>query len=180
MNALRISPTWSAPDSVIDTIRAAGPFWLLANYAGSDAEMAAIGAERSDFTPPWFRQDFATLGRTLVDGAGSMLHNPHLSEAAQAIAGPKAVVRPTTVYVNIMGPTPFAFPPHLDIPAFRGFTRADHPVWLLKVMMASGLFERWRTKIVTAVTWFYDGPGGDFHYWPVGPEIGRASCRERV
>ena len=80
------------------------------------------------------------------------------------------VVRPTTVYVNIMGPTPFVFPPHLDVPAFRGFTRADYPIWLLKVMKTSGLFERWRTRIATAVSWFYGGPGGDFHYWPEGPD----------
>jgi hypothetical protein len=32
------------------------------------------------------------------------------------------------------------------------------------------LFERWRVKIATAVSWFYAGPGGDFHYWPDGPD----------
>ena len=69
-----------------------------------------------------------------------------------------------------MGPTPFPFVAHLDVPAFRGFTRADYPIWLLKTMMTSGLFERWRTKIATAVSWFYEGPGGDFHYWPDGPD----------
>jgi len=72
--------------------------------------------------------------------------------------------------VNIMGPTPFPFIPHLDVPAFRGFTRADQPIWLLKVMANSGLFEQWRTKIATAVSWFYDGIGGDFHYWPDGAD----------
>ena len=155
-------------------IRSGGPFWPLANYAASDAEMAALGARRATFTPPWFRQDFALLGDTLVDGASLMLENPRFIEAARTIAGADAQVRPTTVYVNIMGPTPFPFAPHLDVPAFRGFTRADHPIWLLKVMQASGLFERWRTKIVTAVSWFYAGPGGDFHYWPDGPDAAAA------
>jgi hypothetical protein len=69
-----------------------------------------------------------------------------------------------------MAPTPFAFPPHLDIPAFQGFTRATQPVWLLKTMKTSGLFEAWRTKIATAVSWFYAGAGGDFHYWPDGAD----------
>jgi len=169
VTAVRISPAWTDPDAVRAVVRAGGPFWPLANYAANDAEMAALGPQRATFTPPWFRQDFALLGSTLVDGAALLLDNPRFVDAARAVAGPGAVVRPTTVYVNIMGPTPFAFPPHLDVPAFRGFTRADHPVWLLKVMMASGLFERWRTQIVTAVSWFYDGPGGDFHYWPEGP-----------
>lgn len=174
MTAVRISPAWAAPGAVLDVIRSGGPFWPLANYAASDAEMSALGAQRAIFTPPWFRQDFALLGDTLVDGATLMLENPRFVEAARTVAGPDAVVRPTTVYVNIMGPTPFAFPPHLDVPAFRGFTRADRPIWLLKMMMTSGLFERWRTKIVTAVSWFYAGPGGDFHYWPHGPEASSA------
>ena len=169
-HALRLSPAWPDPGAVQAVIRTGGPFWPLANYAANDAEMAALGSRRASFTPPWFRQDVVLGGRALLEGAELLLDNPLFAAAARTIAGPAAVVRPTTVYVNIMGPTPFAFPPHLDVPAFRGFTRAEHPIWLLKVMMASGLFERWRTKIVTAVSWFYDGPGGDFHYWPEGPD----------
>jgi len=169
--AVRISPAWDDPDSVVATVRAAGPFWPLANYAASDAELDALGSgTRNTFTPPWFRQDFALDGEARVAGAERILANPHFVAAARAIAGPDAVIRPSTVYVNIMGPTPFPFVPHLDVPAFRGFTRADHPLWILKTMKTSGLFERWRTKIVTAVSWFYAGPGGDFHYWPDGPD----------
>ncbi|MBM3658880.1 MAG: hypothetical protein FJW95_05175 [Actinobacteria bacterium] len=170
--ALRISPAWDDPGAVVATIRAAGPFWPLASYAASDAELDALGSHtaQTEFTPPWFRQDFARHGEALVAGADRILANPHFLDAARAIAGPDAVVRPTTVYVNVMGPTPFPFAPHLDVPAFRGFTRDDFPLWILKAMKTSGLFEPWRTKIVTAVSWFYDGPGGDFHYWPDGPD----------
>ena len=167
--AVRMSPVWSDPEAILNLIRGAGPFWPLANYAASDAEMAALGRQRAALTPPWFRQDFAREGAVLVPGAEVILDNERfVAGAAQLGGGPGAVVRPQAVYVNIMGPTPFSFPPHLDIPAFRGFTRATQPVWLLKVMKTSGLFEAWRTKIATAVTWFYDGPGGDFHYWPEG------------
>lgn len=169
--AVRLHPAWDDPDATVALIRDAGPFWPLANYAGNDAELAAIGGPRTGVvTPPWFRQDFALGGAPLVDGADVLLANRHFADGARAVYGPDAVVRPTSVYVNLMGPTPFAFPAHLDVPAFRGFTRADHPIWLLKVMMASGLFERWRTRIATAVSWFYDGPGGEFHYWPAGPD----------
>jgi hypothetical protein len=169
--AVRIKPAWDDPAVVVDSVRAAGPFWPLANYAASDAEMAALGREAAQFTPPWFRQDFAREAQALVAGAELILGNERFADAARELGGgPDAVVRPQAVYVNIMGPTPFAFPPHLDIPAFRGFTRATQPVWLLKTMKTSGLFEAWRTKIATGVSWFYDGIGGDFHYWPDGPD----------
>ena len=170
-SAIRISPAWDEPSGVIDLIHHAGPFWPLANYAASDAEMAALGSERVSFTPPWFRQDFARESQVLVAGAEHILHNQRFAGAARELAGGDgSVVRPQAVYVNIMGPTPFAFPPHLDIPAFRGFTRATQPVWLLKTMKTSGLFEAWRTRIATAVSWFYAGVGGDFHYWPDGAD----------
>jgi len=169
--AVRLSPAWDDPDVVVELIRGAGPFRPLANYAASDAELAALGRERGSFTPPWFRQDFARESRVLVPGAEAILYSVRFADAARRLAGrTDAVVRPQAVYVNIMAPTPFAFPPHLDIPAFRGFTRATRPVWLLKVMATSGLFEAWRTRIATAVSWFYAGAGGDFHYWPQGPD----------
>jgi len=169
--AVRVSPAWDEPGAVVDLIRSAGPFWPLANYAASDAEMAALGRERVSFIPPWFRQDFARGSEVLVPGAEVILANERFADGARQLGGgADAVVRPQAVYVNIMAPTPFAFPPHLDIPAFRGFTRATQPVWLLKVMKTSGLFEAWRTKIATAVSWFYAGTGGDFRYWPEGPD----------
>jgi hypothetical protein len=182
--AVRIRPVWDDPMGVVDLIRRAGPFWPLANYAASDAEMAALGRGRASFTPPWFRQDFARESRVLVPGAEVILDNERFARAAQELGGGvDAVVRAQAVYVNIMGPTPFAFPPHLDIPAFRGFTRATQPVWLLKTMKTSGLFEAWRTKIATGVSWFYGGPGGEFHYWPDGPggaQEGRTSPYDNV
>lgn len=169
--AVRVSPVWRDPEAILELIRSAGPFWPLANYAASDAEMAALGRQGGAFTPPWFRQDFARQGEVLVPGAEAILENPHFAEAAARLGGgANSVVRPQAVYVNLMGPTPFSFPPHLDVPAFRGFTRSTQPIWLLKIMKTSGLFEGWRTKIATAVSWFYGGPGGDFLYWPDGPE----------
>lgn len=169
--AVRVQPAFPDPVAVRAVIEAAGPFWPLSRYAASAEELQALGNENAtQFTPPWFRQDFAFGGAVLVDGADVILANPVFVDAAQAIYGDDTDVRPTTVYVNVMGPTPFPFAPHLDVPAFRGFTRADHPIWLLKTMKSSGLFEPWRTKIATAVSWMYAGPGGDFHYWPDGPD----------
>lgn len=168
--AVRLQPAYDDPDSIRALIETAGPFWPLTNYAASADEMRALGSPGPQFTPPWFRQDFARGGEVSFAGAEAILHNEHFIAAARSIYGTDVLVRPSDVYVNIMGPTPFPFPPHLDVPAFAGFTRADYPLWLLKTMKTSGLFEEWRILIATAVSWFFAGPGGDFWYWPDGTD----------
>ncbi len=170
-DVVRLQPAYDDPQAVSDLIDGAGPFWPLARYAASTAELQAMGSTKpSNFVPPWFRQDFALHGLALVDGAEPILHNRHFVDAAHGVYGGDAVVRPTTVYVNLMGATPFPFVPHVDVPAFRGATRVDYPIWLLQQMRAAGIFEPWRVRIATAVSWFWSGPGGEFHYWPDGPE----------
>jgi len=168
--ATRISPAYDDVEAVLSVVRSTGPYWPLVNYAGNDAEMAALGSRPVVTVPPWFRQDVGAAGLPLVDGAEVIIDNPHFIAAAHAVYGAGCIVRPTNAYVNIMGPTPFPFMPHLDVPAFRGFTRAEHPIWLLKIMQNSGMFEQWRIHIATAVSWFYEGEGGDFNYWPEGPQ----------
>ena len=171
-SAVRVQPVFDDPAEVQSVIRAVDPYWPILRYAGSDKETAVLAADgRTEFfVPPWFRRDFALRGAALVDDAELILDNPRFVAAARQVFGHETVVRPTTVYVNVMVPSPLPFVPHTDVPAFRGVTRDDHPVWLLGQMMNSGLFEPWRIKLATAVTWFYDGPGGAFHYWPDGPE----------
>lgn len=170
--AVRIEPAWTDPAGVLATIRAVDEFWPLARYAASPEEMVATGGDPTTamYVPPWFRRDFAFDGVALVPGAEEILGNERFVAAAHRVFGADAVVRPTTVYVNVMLPSVAPFVPHIDVPVFRGFTRADQPVWLLQLMLLSGLFEPWRIKLATAVSWFYDGPGGEFHYWPDGPQ----------
>jgi hypothetical protein len=170
--AVRIEPAYDDPDAVLAAVRGAGPYWPIARYAASAEELAATGgaSATAGYVPPWFRSDVALDGVALVDGAETVLHNPRFIDGARAVFGAATVVRPTTVYVNVMLPSVVPFIPHLDVPAFRGFTRRDHPVWLLKAMLESTLFEPWRVRLATAVSWFYDGPGGAFHYWPDGPD----------
>jgi len=169
--AVRVRPAFEDPAAVRALVEGAGPFWPLAGYGASETERRALArGTGAAFVPPWFRQDMALHGRAVVPGAELVLDNPRFVAAAHEVYGPDTLVRPTTVYVNLMGPTPFPFVPHLDVPAFRGVTRVDHPLWLLQHMQASGLFEPWRIRIATAVSWFWAGPGGAFHYWPDGPE----------
>lgn len=168
----RVQPAFADPGAVIRLIRAAGPYWPLARYARSAEEQAASGggAGGGSFVPPWFRQDVALGGVECIDGADVLLHNPAFVDAAQRVFERDRIVRPTTVYVNLMTPCTYPFIAHLDVPAFRGITRERYPVWLLHQMKVSGLFEPWRLRLATAVWWFFDGPGGAFHYWPDGPE----------
>jgi hypothetical protein len=35
-------------------------------------------------------------------------------------------------------------------------------------MGSSGLFEAWHVVRAGAISWFYEGPGGNFDYWPEG------------
>jgi hypothetical protein len=168
--SVRAQPAFDDPDAVLDVVRGGGPYWPLARYALNESERAAVGGDSGGggFVPPWFRQDFALDGIPLVDDAGTILHNAAFISAAGRVFGEAVIVRPTTVYVNIMGPTSFPFVAHVDVPAFRGITRAEYPVWLLHQMQVSGLFDPWRIRLATAVSWFYAGPGGSFHYWPEG------------
>ena len=171
-SAVRLQPAYDDTAAVLSVIRAVEPFWPIVRYAGSEKETQALAGDgrTNMFIPPWFRRDFALHGEALVPDAELILDNPRFVDAAHAVFGPEVVVRPTTVYVNVMVPGPVPFVPHTDVPAFRGVTRDHHPVWLLGQMMNSGLFEDYRIKLATAVSWFYDGPGGEFHYWPEGPE----------
>lgn len=153
-------------------IHRAGPYRPLAAYAVTDEERRASGGGDGvgGFVPPWFRTDMATFGECHAEGTEPLLGNPRFVDAARQVFGQEVLVEPTTLYVNVMAPASFPFVAHLDVPVFRGANRANTPVWLLKTMHASGLFESERIRMATAVSWFYDGPGGDFHYWPDGPD----------
>src|SRR5262249_4456046 len=51
---------------------------------------------------------------------------------------------------------------------FYGATRVDYPLPFLRVMGSSGLFEQWRAVRASILSWFYEGAGGSFDYWPEG------------
>ena len=102
----------------------------------------------------------------LVGGAETILHNHRFIDAARALFG-SSKIRPTFIVVNLNAPMP-AGPTHVDVPTFRGVTRQQYPLGWLIAMGRSELFERWRVIQAGAVSWFYDGPGGNFEYWPKG------------
>jgi hypothetical protein len=153
--------------------RTNAPYFPVQRYFANAAEMNALSKTQQGDGPamrvgPVFRGDWA-YDAPLVEGLDPIFRNPRFATAAARIFG-AAVVRPQIVYANLSLPMPCGDGGHTDIPAFRGIDRTRFPVWLLVTMGRSGLCERWRVTIATAVAWFYEGVGGGFTYWPDGPE----------
>ncbi len=173
-----LDPLLDDPALVRALVERHAPYWPVQRYFASAEEMRALSdtAARSGtrdertgmVVGPVFRGDWA-YDRPLVDGVEPLLHCEPLTGAARRLFD-AAVVRPLIVYVNLTLPMPCGDGGHTDIPAFRGVDRTTVPVWLLVTMGRSGLFERWRVHIATAVAWFYEGEGGALTYWPDGPD----------
>lgn len=163
------------PDLVPRLVERGSPYWTVQRYLRNTSEMTSLSdagrradADRPMLVAPWFRGDWA-FERPLVPGVEAVLEEPRFAEAARRLFDAEVVV-PQQVYVNLNPPMPQVDPGHLDVPTFRGVTRRDTPIWLLSVMLKSGLFERWYQPLATAVAWYYDGVGGGFRYWPDGPD----------
>lgn len=131
---------------------------------GSDETDAGLPA---DAAMPWFRASWALGGKPRVEGAAAILHNRRFIDAAKTMFKCARII-PKTVVVNVNAPMP-AGVTHVDVPSFRGATRETLSLRLLIAMGISGLFEEWRVAEASALSWFYDGPGGSFDYWPDGP-----------
>jgi len=154
---IRIEPAFDDPDMVRALFERHAPYRTIAEYIPRTPEKAAH---------PHFRGNWAVGGKPLVEGADSILHNRRFIDAARALFGSSAI-RPTFIVVNLNAPMP-AGPTHVDVPTFRGATREQYPLGWLIAMGRSKLFESWRIVQAGAVSWFYDGPGGNFEYWPEG------------
>jgi hypothetical protein len=154
---IRIEPAFDDPDLVRALFERHAPYRTIVEYIPKKPEQAIV---------PYFRGNWAVGGKPLVDGAETILHNHRFIDAARALFG-SSKIRPTFIVVNLNAPMP-ASPKHVDVPTFRGATREQYPLGWLIAMGRSELFERWRVIQAGAVSWFYDGPGGNFEYWPEG------------
>jgi hypothetical protein len=163
---IRIEPAFDEPEQIRAMFERHAPYPAVAAYG---LDVFVDGTERPQAERavlPWFRGNWALGGKPLVDGAEVILHNRSFFEAAKAVFGTSRVY-PEWVVVNINAPMP-AGPTHVDVPCFYGATRENYPLPFLKVMGDSGLFEASRVIQAGAVSWFYDGTGGNFDYWPDG------------
>lgn len=129
-----------------------------------EAEPVDVLAARTNY----FREEYAYGTKSLIDGIEPFLFHEGFVEAARRIHG-RPLIEPAIVFANLMVPGQ-ELALHTDVPEFRGVNRKLHPQWLLVAMRHSELFEEWRMPIATGVAWFHDTDGGEFAFYPDGPE----------
>ncbi len=136
--------------------------YLADRAVGADAQDRGRIAARTNYV----RATYAYGHDVMLPGIEELRDNPALVTAAGVVhAAP--VVEPAIVFANMYLPgQELAF--HTDVPEFRGVSRRGTPQWLLVAMHHSGLFDRWRVKIATAVTFFGAAPDGDLVVFPDG------------
>jgi len=115
------------------------------------------------FQNDWVHDDFA------AEGSDLFLRHEGYIEAAKSFYGAE-VVEPKSVYVNLMAAIAEGGPAHTDNPRFHGRDRTNTPMWLLRAMLWSGLFDRFEILQATAIWWLNDVDGGGLYYWPDGPD----------
>lgn len=174
-----VAEVFNNNDIVRELIGRHAPYWVTQRYFGSNAETevgertarqrVASASQNDTFVVPLFRGNWAS-DTHVRPGVEVLLHHAAFVDGARELFG-VSNVRPFSVYVNLTHRLPIAQGSgHVDCPEFRGMNRSNTPQWLLAVMGMSGLFERERVNIATAVTWLYRGHDGGFEYWPDGPD----------
>ena len=148
-------------DAVVRLLESQAPYRPLGGWYSPGADPFARTR------PMWFQEDwvhdsFATPGSDLF------LQHPAYLAAAKEFYDAE-VVEPKSVYVNIMTSIADGGPAHTDNPRFHGRDRTNTPMWLLRAMLWSGLFDRFEIVQATAIWWMNDVEGGGLLYWPDGP-----------
>jgi hypothetical protein len=118
--------------------------------------------------PMWFQKDWVH-DRFAAEGSELFLQHRAYIDAAKQFYDAE-VVEPHSVYVNIMTSIADGGPAHTDNPRFHGRERANTPMWVLRVMLWSGLFNRYEILQATAIWWMNDVEGGGLYYWAHGPD----------
>lgn len=143
-------------DSAFNYLRTGGRFG-----AASQEDIEALVARTN-----YFRETYAYGDEIHAPGIEPFLRFEGFLEAAREIFD-RPVIEPAIVFANILLPGQ-ELALHTDVPEFRGISRKLHPQWLCVVMHHSGLFDRWRMPIATAVSWYQDARGGAFAFYPDG------------
>ena len=149
-------------DDVVQLLESQAPYTPLGGWYSPGADPHARTR------PMWFQNDwvhdtFAAPGSDLFLG-----HEGYI-EAAKAFYDAE-VVEPHSVYVNLMTSIADGGPAHTDNPRFHGRDRTNTPMWLLRCMLWSGLFDDYEILQATAIWWLNDVEGGGLYYWPNGPD----------
>lgn len=128
---------------------------------GADLDVAS--------SPMWFQNDWVHADLR-VEGSELFLFHERVTQAARDFYGAKVIV-PHSVYVNMMAALDRAGPAHTDNPRFHGRDRSNTPMFLLRTMLWSGLFDDFSIVQATSIWWMNDVEGGGLLYWPDGPDL---------
>lgn len=174
-------------DRMLDYVRKAGPWSLiLAQHFKSPEEVVATtsGQMPEGFKPTWdmflspvFRGYLAQAGTCLVPGIEDCFYNTKFLDLVRGYWKAE-YAKPDNMLFNIQGPCRGTDMPHVDATTFRGITYQNTPIWLMNMMVKSGLFNRWRAKKAQVIAWYYKGRvGGGFNYWPDGLQAAPAQIK---
>lgn len=174
-------------ERLLKVVRDNGPWSLiLAQHFKSPEEVVATtsGMTPEGFKPSWdmfltpvFR-GYLAQGHTVIHPEiEDCFYNSKFLDLVRGYWKAE-YARPENMLFNIQGPCPGSRNPHVDATRFRGISYQNTPVWLMNMMVKSGLFERWRARKAQVITWYYKGSiGGGFNYWPDGPQGEPAQIR---
>ena len=149
-------------DAVVRLLESQAPYTPLGGWYNPGAD--AHGRTR----PMWFQNDWVH-DVFAAEGADLFLQHEGYIEAAKQFYGAE-VIEPQSVYVNLMVAIADGGPAHTDNPRFHGRDRTNTPMWLLRAMLWSGLFDGFEIVQATAIWWMNDVEGGGLFYWPDGPD----------
>ncbi len=147
---------------VVRLLERNAPYTPLGGWYRPDADLDAATS------PLWFQNDWVHADLR-VEGAELFLFHERVTQAARDFYGAE-VILPHSLYVNVMAAIEKAGPAHTDNPRFQGRDRSNTPMWLLRSMLWSGLFDDYAIVQATSIWWLNDVEGGGFSYWPDGPE----------
>jgi len=157
-------------DTIDDLDEVMGLFIRNAPYTPLGGWYRPDHAQGEATSPMWFQKDWVHADFS-AEGSELFFWNERFMEAARQFYSAKEIV-PRSVYVNLMISLNESGPAHTDNPTFRGRDRTNTPMMLLRVMVASGLFDRWQIVQATSIWWMNDVEGGGFSYWAHGPGQG--------
>lgn len=147
---------------VVRLLERNAPYTPLGGWYRPDADLDA------PTSPMWFQNDWVHADLR-VEGSEIFLFHQQVTQAARNFYDAE-VILPHSVYANVMAAMDRAGPAHTDNPRFQGRDRANTPMWLLRTMLWSGLFEDYAIVQATSIWWMNDVEGGGFLYWPDGPD----------
>lgn len=147
---------------VVGLLERGAPYTPLGGWYRPDADLD------QPTSPMWFQNDWVHADFRL-EGSELFLFHERVTQAARDFYGAEVIV-PHSVYVNLMAALERSGPAHTDNPRFQGRDRSNTPMWLLRAMLWSDLFDNYAIVQATSIWWLNDVEGGGLLYWPDGPD----------